>query len=415
MRCKRPRRGWKSPRGKATPNLARGSSGRRFMRSIASLVQSCLCIFSMFGVLATGQDKPTQIPPPESPAPIVSPEVHADGSVTFRLRAPNAVEVKLGLEGAEPVPMKKDDRDGWFVTTAPLAPDYYGYEFIADGERMLDPSNHLLVPNLLTPGNAVHVPGPLSLPWELNDVPHGEVHHHFYKSAVAGDDRDYYVYTPPGYDPVAKKTYPVLYLLHGFSDDASGWTAVGHANVILDNLIAQGKAKPMIVVTPLGYGTMEFVRRSWDAWNHTGLRDTNFKKFSEALLTEVMPRVESEYRIRKDRNARAIAGLSMGGSESLLTGLNDLEKFAWIGAFSSGGIPDDFQKDFPALDANANQQIHLLWIACGTEDHLIKVNRDFREWLKTKGVKATEIETPGMHTWMVWRRNLAAFVPLLFQ
>ena len=384
------------------------------MRSIASLVQSCLCIFSMFGVLATGQDKPTQIPPPESPAPIVSPEVHADGSVTFRLRAPNAVEVKLGLEGAEPVPMKKDDRDGWFVTTAPLAPDYYGYEFIADGERMLDPSNHLLVPNLLTPGNAVHVPGPLSLPWELNDVPHGEVHHHFYKSAVAGDDRDYYVYTPPGYDPVAKKTYPVLYLLHGFSDDASGWTAVGHANVILDNLIAQGKAKPMLVVMPLGYGTMEMIWHSWASWSHPDLRDTNFRKFSEALLTEVMPRVESEYRITKDRNARAIAGLSMGGSESLLTGLNNLDKFSWIGAFSSGGIPEDFQKDFPALDANANQQIHLLWIACGTEDHLIKVNRDFREWLKTKGVKATEIETPGMHTWMVWRRNLSEFAPLLF-
>jgi len=281
--------------------------------------------------------------------------------------------------------------------------------------RMLDPSNHLLVPNLLTPGNAVHVPGPSPLPWELNDVPHGEVHHHFYKSAVAGDERDYYVYTPPGYDPSAKKTYPVLYLLHGFSDDASGWTAVGHANVIIDNLISQGKAKPMIVVTPLGYGTMEFVRRAWDAWNHTGLRDTNFRKFSDALLTEVMPRVESEYRIRKDRNARAIAGLSMGGSESLLTGLNNLEKFAWIGAFSSGGIPDDFQKDFPALDAKANQQIHLLWIACGTEDHLIKINRDFREWLKARGVKATEIETPGMHTWMVWRRNLAEFVPLLFQ
>jgi enterochelin esterase-like enzyme len=385
------------------------------MRSIASLVQSCLCIFSMFGVLATGQDKPTQVPPPQPPAPIVSPEVHADGSVTFRLPAPNAVEVKLGLEGAEPLPMKKDDRDEWSVTTAPLAPDYYGYEFIVDGVRMLDPSNHLLVPNLLTPGNAVHVPGPLSLPWELNDVPHGEVHHHFYKSAVAADERDYYVYTPPGYDPAAKKTYPVLYLLHGFSDDASGWTAVGHANVIIDNLIAQGKAKPMIVVTPLGYGTMEFVHRAWDAWNHAGLRDTNFKKFSEALLTEVMPRVESEYRITKDRNARAITGLSMGGSESLLTGLNNLDKFSWIGAFSSGGIPDDFQKDFPALDAKANQQLHLLWIACGTEDHLIKVNRDFREWLKTKGVKATEIETPGMHTWMVWRRNLAAFVPLLFQ
>jgi enterochelin esterase-like enzyme len=384
------------------------------MKSITSLGQSCLCILSLFGVLAAGQDKPTQAPPPQRPAPIISPEVHADGSVTFRLRDPNAVEVKLGLEGAEPVPMKKDDGDGWSVTTAPLAPDYYGYEFIADGERMLDPSNHLLVPNLLTPGNAVHVPGPLSLPWELNEVPHGEVHHHFYKSAVAGDDRDYYVYTPPGYDPVAKKTYPVLYLLHGYSDDASGWTAVGHANVILDNLIAQGKAKPMLVVMPFGYGTMEMIWHSWASWSHPDLRDTNFRKFSEALLTEVMPRVEGEYRITKDRNARAIAGLSMGGSESLLTGLNNLDKFSWIGAFSSGGIPEDFQKDFPALDAKANQQIHLLWIACGTEDHLITVNRNFRGWLKTKGVKATEIETPGMHTWMVWRRNLSEFAPLLF-
>jgi enterochelin esterase-like enzyme len=105
----------------------------------------------------------------------------------------------------------------------------------------------------------------------------------------------------------------------------------------------------------------------------------------------------------------------MGGSESLLTGLNDLDKFSWIGAFSAGGIPDDSQKDFPALDAKANQQLHLLWIACSTEDRLIKVHRDFREWLQTKGVKVTEIETPGMHTWMVWRRNLAEFAPLLFR
>ena len=215
--------------------------------------------------------------------------------------------------------------------------------------------------------------------------------------------------------PWRRRTYPVLYLLHGYSDDASGWTAVGRANAILDNLIAQGKAKPMIVVMPLGYGTMEMIRLSWEAWSHSELRDANFRKFSEALLTEVMPRVESEYRITKNRNARAIAGLSMGGSESLLTGLNNLDKFSWIGAFSSGGIPDDFQKDFPSLDAKANQRIHLLWIACGTEDHLITVNRSFREWLKTKGVKATEIETPGMHTWMVWRRNLAEFAPLLFR
>src|SRR5580700_1938312 len=317
------------------------------MKSITSLGQSCLCILSLFGVLAAGQDKPTQAPPPQRPAPIISPEVHADGSVTFRLRDPNAVEVKLGLEGAEPVPMKKDDGDGWSVTTAPLAPDYYGYEFIADGERMLDPSNHLLVPNLLTPGNAVHVPGPLSLPWELNEVPHGEVHHHFYKSAVAGDDRDYYVYTPPGYDPVAKKTYPVLYLLHGYSDDASGWTAVGHANVILDNLIAQGKAKPMLVVMPLGYGAPEVLAPNSGVFRDRAITDRNFDKFREALLGEVIPRVEAAYLVVKDRNSRAIAGLSMGGAESLLTGLNTRDKFAWVGAFSSGGITEEFDKEFP--------------------------------------------------------------------
>jgi enterochelin esterase family protein len=346
---------------------------------------------------------------------VVSPEVHGDGSVTFRFRAPNAVEVQLAREGTEPVPMKKDEQGVWSVTTEPLSPDYYGYAFIADGVRLIDPGNPLLKPNLLSTENAVHVPGPLSLPWELNDVPHGEIHHHFYKSAAAADDRDYYVYTPAGYDVTAKKTYPVLYLLHGFSDDASGWTAVGRANVILDNLIAQGKAQPMIVVTPLGYGTMEFPRLGWGAWTHTEMRDRNFAKFREALLTEVMPQVESEYRITKDRSARAIAGLSMGGSESLLTGLNNLDKFAWIGAFSSGGIPESFETDFPGLDARANQQIRLLWIACGTEDGLIKVNRQLREWLKSKGIQHADIETPGRHTWMVWRRNLAEFAGLLFR
>ena len=148
--------------------------------------------------------------------------MHSDGSVTFRFRAPNALDVNLAREGAEPVSMQKGEQGVWSVTTTPLAPDYYGYSFVADGVRLTDPGNPLLIPNLLTPASAVHVPGPSSLPWELNDVPHGEIHHHFYKSKVAGDDRDYYVYTPAAYDRAAKKTYPVLYLLHGFSDDASG-------------------------------------------------------------------------------------------------------------------------------------------------------------------------------------------------
>ena len=365
--------------------------------------------------LPTQQPKPAETPRPQTPPWLLTPEVHSDDTVTFRFRAPNAQEVKVAREGAEPLAMQKDDQGVWSVTTPPLAPDYYGYSIIVDGSRSIDPYNHRLKPNLLATENMVHVPGPASLPWEVNDVPRGEIHHHFYKSAVADDQRDFYVYTPPGYDPKAKTTYPVLYLLHGYSDDASGWSAVGHANVILDNLIAQGKAKPMIVVMPLGYGTMEIIRLGWGAWSHTDVRDKNFSNFREALLTEVMPRVKNEYRVTNDRNARAIAGLSMGGSESLLTGLNNLDKFAWIGAFSSGGIPDEFDKDFPGLDAKANQQIRLLWIACGTEDHLIKVNRDLREWLKSKGLQHTDVEGPGMHTWMVWRRDLAEFAGLLFR
>ncbi len=389
------------------------------MRSILLAIHSCsfslLFIVVMLAAVSAAQDKPAPTPHPQPPAPLISPEVHADKSVTFRFEAPNARAVELEREGTDPVPMQKDEKGVWSVTTAPLAPDYYGYSFTADGARMMDPSNAALVPNLIDPGNAVHVPGPPALPWESNDVPHGEIHHHFYQSTVAGDRRDYYVYTPPGYDPAKKKTYPVLYLLHGYSDDASGWTAVGHANVILDNLMAQGKAKPMIVVMPLGYGTMDMIHHGWNAWDDTELRDRNFNKFGEALLTEVMPRVENEYRITEDRNARAIAGLSMGGSESLLTGLNNLDKFSWVGAFSSGGIPENFEKDFPSLDSSANQKLHLLWIACGTEDRLMTINRNLRQWLKSKAVKETEIETPGMHTWMVWRRNLAEFVPLLFR
>lgn len=347
--------------------------------------------------------------------PLVSPEVHPNRSVTFRFRDPNAKSVLVRLEGQpNAIIMEKDDQGVWSTTTPPLSPDYYGYSFAADGVALMDPSNWLLKPNFLNPQSMVHVAGPASLPWEVNDVPHGEVHHHFYHSVVAGDDRDYYVYTPPAYDS-KNGTYPVLYLLHGFSDDASGWTAVGRANVILDHLIAEGKAKPMIVVMPLGYGTMDMIRRGWGVWNNTELRDRNFAKFREALLTEVMPRVEREYRTSNDRLGRALAGLSMGGAESLLTGLNGLDKFAWIGAFSLGGIPDDFASDFPGLDANANQRLRVLWIACGTEDGLISLNRKLREWLKSRGVKLTEIETPGRHTWMVWRRNLAEFAPLLFR
>lgn len=358
---------------------------------------------------------PTPNAPPARPAPVISPEVHPDNSVTFRFRDPNAKTVILAREGGKPIPMQQDASGVWSVTTEPLVPDFYGYTFQADGVTLLDPGNSLMKPNLLNVNSMVHVPGPNSLPWEINDVPRGEVHHHFYKSAVIGDNRDYYVYTPPGYDPKGKQKYPVFYLFHGYSDDASGWTAVGRANIILDNLIAQGKAKPMLLVMTLGYGAPEIVARNSGSLRDPALRDKNYSRFRDALFTEVMPAVEKDYRVKADRGSRAIAGLSMGGAESLYVGLNALDRFAWIGAFSAGGSSTDYATAYPKLDQKAASQIKLLWIACGTEDGLIEPNRKFREWLKGKGIPVTEIETPGAHTWMVWRRNLANFAPLLFR
>ena len=353
--------------------------------------------------------------PPQALPPVNSPEVHPDRTVTFRFRDPNAKEVLLSRAGSTRVPMQKDEEGVWTVTTEPLEPDFYSYSFVADGVGLIDPSNPGLTPNLLNTTSVVHVPGPQSLAWEINDVPRGEVHRHFYRSAIVGDDRDYYVYTPPGYDPNGKKLYPVLYLLHGFSDDASGWSAVGRANVILDNLIAEGKAKPMLIVMPLGYGAPEIVTRGGPTLRDPSLRTRNYDKFRDALFAEVIPQVEKSYKVAKDRNARAIAGLSMGGAESLYIGLNALERFGWVASFSAGGASEDFNATYPALSSSTTSQLHLLWIACGTDDRLITPNRQFREWLTSKDIKHTDIETPGAHTWMVWRRNLAALAPLLFQ
>jgi enterochelin esterase family protein len=367
-------------------------------------------ILSLLAILFFAATAPAQTPPP-----LISPETHSDNRVTFRFRGPNNKEVAVSLEGiSTPIPMQKDDQGVWSVTTEPLPPDFYGYSIIADGLVLFDPSNYATKPNFLYRASELHVPGPPSLPWEIADEPHGEIHHHFYESAVVGDNRSYFVYTPPGYDPRGKKSYPVLYLLHGFSDDANAWTAVGRANIILDNLTAQGKAKPMLVVMPLGYGAPEVLLPNSGVFHDRAITDRNFDKFREALLTEVIPRVETEYLVVKDRNSRAIAGLSMGGSESLLTGLNSLNTFAWIGAFSSGGITEDFDKEFPALDSKSAPPLRLLWIACGTDDRLIDINRKLRVWLASKNIQHVDIETPGSHTWMVWRRNLAEFAPLLF-
>ncbi len=346
---------------------------------------------------------------------IVSPEVQPDGRVTFRLKAGEAKEVRVRCEGVKESAMQKDEQGTWSFTTDPLEPDIYTYSFVVDGLRTLDLNNPLMKYNLLNCDSEVHVPGPATLPWEINDVPRGELHRHFYRSKVAGDERDFIVYTPPGYDPTANKQYPVLYLLHGYSDDATAWSEVGLANIILDNLIARQKAKPMLIAMPLGYGTMEVVKGGWGGLRNRGIWQTNMDKFRLTLLEEVIPQVETAYRVSTDAKSRAIAGLSMGGSESLLVGLNALDRFAWIGAFSSGGLNTNLALQFPALDEKANGKLALLWISCGDKDGLLGANQKLSDWLKAKGIQHRWVQVPGEHSFRVWRRNLAEFAPLLFQ
>ena len=274
-------------------------------------------------------------PVPLVPAPPRSPTIHPDGSVTFDLLMPHAEKVELRVEGfAKPFLMTATEPGHWTYTLAPLPPEFYSYSFVVDGVNVVDPHNVTLKPSAFQVQNVFLIPG--HRPWEIADVPHGVVHHHQYQSALVNRSSSYYVYTPPGFDPASKKQYPVLYLLHGYSDEDSAWTEMGKANTILDNLIAAGKAEPMIVVMPLGYGDMAMITRGWIAWQDKELVARNFRVFGQALYTEVMPRINAEYPILAGRENHAIAGLSMGGAETLLVGLNHTQDFAWIGGLQRG-------------------------------------------------------------------------------
>lgn len=353
--------------------------------------------------------------------PLRSPEV-VEGGLIFRLRAPNAKEVILDIEGISKETMTKDDQGVWSFTKK-LEPDVYDYAFVVDGLRIPDPANPVAKPCYQCNGQSLaHMPGPASLSWEIKDVPRGAVNHQVYRSAVMGEDRDYYVYLPPNYDPKRKEPYPVFFLLHGATGTALSWIVNAQANIILDNLIAEGKAKPMIMVNTLGYGGNE--------------------KYATEVIQEIIPQLEKTYNAAKDRNQRAIVGLSMGGGTAFYTGLNHLDQFAYVGGMSSavgmGGprppasttanpatttpsteqvtaMMDVFSKTYPKLDEKANAQLKLLWVSCGVDDFLYQNNKYFKQFLTSKNVRFKEVETPGGHTFMVWRRNLTDLAPLLFR
>ncbi len=246
---------------------------------------------------------------------------------------------------------------------------------------------------------------------------HGVVHQETYTTrfvtGLPGDQGRFLVYTPPNYNADRKPGYPVLFLLHGWGGSAEAWVKTGHVDEVLDHMIANGKVKPMVVVMPLGYGDMSFLTNGFEVWRDQDQISNNVNRFQKTLLGEILPQVEAHYDVAKDREHRAIAGLSMGGLESLTIGLRHPEVFASIGGFSSA-IFAVAGEDLTRLDAS-RENLKLLWMACGTDDDLLSLNRIFEMHLKEEGLPVTVVETPGRHAWPVWRDNFRHFAPLLFQ
>lgn len=349
---------------------------------------------------------------------IVSPEVSGDGRVTFRYCAPEASRVGLVREGKEPVPMTMGAGGVWSHTSDPLTPELYAYLFLIDGEPNHDPRNPIGVP-MVTGGrwSLAHVPGPDYLPWEFSGAPAGELQRLEYRSARFSETREVWVYTPPGYDERGTRRYPVLYLLHGVLEDARAWSTAGRANVILDNMLAAGTAEPMIVAMPLGYGLPDASSRAGEMLSPATNQHVVMEEFAAGLLDEVLPVVESEYRTRPDPASRAIAGLSMGGTQALYIGLNHPETFGIVASFGaalvlSGGR---YPQWFPRIRAADPNMPQFLSISVGTEDFLLGANRHFVDWLKSRGSIAQLCEVPGGHTWQVWRRELIRLAPSLFR
>jgi enterochelin esterase-like enzyme len=349
------------------------------------------------------------------PDATLSPEVHADRKVTFRVRAPKASEVTLTGDwmatGAKEA-MTKGDGGVWSITLGPLPAGPDIYNFTIDGVAVPDPVNPRVKLRARTSASVVEVPGDGSELWQPADVPHGLVEIVWQKSEVLhGETRAFRVYTPPGYasDASGAARYPVLYLLHGSNDTAAGWTDVGRANFILDNLIAQKRATPMIVVMPWGHAV------PFDAPRET--QGKNTLVFQEYLFRDVIPEVERRYRVAPGRESRALVGLSMGGGQAIEIGLGNLDRFGAVGAFSAA-VPADFETRFKSLlddPEGTNAKLAVLWIGCGRQDGLFPRSQKLSDVLMAHHVRHTFHPTDGVHNYAVWRQYLGEIAPLLFR
>jgi enterochelin esterase family protein len=331
-------------------------------------------------------------------------------STTFTLRAPEAKEVTLrGQWSKQPIAMTKGEKGDWTVKLESVPAGVWEYSFSVDGLNVMDPNNPAFKPQRQPGKSILHIPSTPPAPWDWQDVPHGTVHMHGYASKVIGRPREVVVYTPPGYEQQPDKKYPLLVLQHGSGDNQRTWVDHGKAHWIFDNLIAGGQAVPMVVMMLDGHPLGMVGREAGDA-----KRIAAQEAFERELFDDAMPLVESHYRVEKEAARRAIAGLSMGGAQSLSVGMTNLDRFGWVGAFSAGPPAQARLDKFVADPAAANEKLKLLWIAVGHDDFLRERSDQLAVLLKDKGIRHTFKITDGDHSWPVWRGYLAQFAPLLF-
>ena len=367
--------------------------------------------------------------PPRQPTPndtLVSPEVQGDKRVIFRIYAPKASEVTLRgdwMEGPGTVTLVRDDRGVWSATVGPLIPDFYSYSFTVDGMRTLDPRNAMIKQGVTSLDNMFFLPGGDASFEDNQVVPHGELRKVWYQSSTLGEQRRMHIYFPPGYDGGTQR-YPVFYLLHGGGDEDSGWSTIGRAGFILDNLIAAKKARPMIVVMPNGSlpRPANLAPATPGAPPDPAVGAALQDRFVNELLKDIVPFVEKNYRVIAGRENRALAGLSMGGGQTTRVITTNPDQFAYVAVWSAGVNPQattDFEKRAAALldhAEQANKQIKLFSISCGEKDTLAFNNsKNLAEVLKKRGIQHELHISNGGHTWINWRRYLNDLAPRLFQ
>jgi enterochelin esterase-like enzyme len=361
--------------------------------------------------------------PPRGPL-ARSPQINPDKTVVFRYSSPAAKDVKLSAQFEKgPVQMVKDASGTWSVTVGPVKPDIYPYNFIVDGIQVMDPGNVAFFPNERFKGSIVDIPADPPLIHSLKDVPHGTVTYEYYPS-VDGTIGSLIVYTPPDYDKNKTVKYPVFYLVGGTTDTEETWFKVGNANLILDNLIAEGKAKPMIIVMPYGNVEARIAEQKGgskpaDPADREGTEAVaRAKNYETDLVKNIIPYVEKNYRALNNSQNRAIGGFSRGGGQTLRTGFGNLDKFAWICCYSAYLTSTEMQRDFIKVIENpglTNKQLKMLWVSVGNEDFLYKQTVDFIDYLKSVKINQKSLITSGGHTWMNTRLFLTETAQLLFK